>query len=165
MFWASFEQAVKYYVLGHVTYAVGDFNFVIRGGSNKHSQQISTAIVNSIFSIETHSYGTRSLKVKLSNVALFERDNFTCCYCGGVFSSVDLTRDHVIPKSRGGANNWTNCVTACHSCNSRKGNKTPKEANMTTIYKPYAPTKIHLLKEKNKKFILEDQERYLREFY
>ena len=58
----------------------------------------------------------------------------------------DLSRDHIVPKSRGGENVWMNVVTACRSCNSRKGSKTLKEARMELLYAPYVPTHYeHLL--------------------
>jgi 5-methylcytosine-specific restriction endonuclease McrA len=58
-------------------------------------------------------------------------------YCG---SNKNLTIDHVLPKSRGGSNRWTNLVTCCTNCNRKKGDKTPQEAGMTLIVKPYEPS-------------------------
>jgi 5-methylcytosine-specific restriction endonuclease McrA len=48
--------------------------------------------------------------------------------------------DHVVPKSRGGENTWLNLVTCCSSCNRTKDNKTPDEAGMKLLKKPYEPT-------------------------
>lgn len=73
---------------------------------------------------------------------IYERDGYKCLYCG---SSSNLSVDHVIPKSRGGEDSWTNLVTACLSCNSKKGNKTPEEAGMILKVKPTKPrSKIDL---------------------
>lgn len=59
-------------------------------------------------------------------MSVFERDNFQCVYCGcSVYD--DPQCDHVHPISRGGANSLENLATACRSCNSRKGARTPKE--------------------------------------
>lgn len=55
------------------------------------------------------------------------RDGGACRYCG---ATEDLTLDHVIPKSRRGAHDPANLVTACRSCNSKKGARTPDEAGM-----------------------------------
>lgn len=55
---------------------------------------------------------------------IFARDGFRCTYCG---SAESLTLDHVIPRSRGGSNKPNNITTACNSCNSQKGDKTPEE--------------------------------------
>jgi 5-methylcytosine-specific restriction endonuclease McrA len=51
-----------------------------------------------------------------------------------------LTVDHIHPKSRGGENTWLNLVTCCGSCNRKKGDKTPDEANMKLRFKPYEPS-------------------------
>lgn len=47
--------------------------------------------------------------------------------------------DHVKPKSCGGPKTWENIVTSCKSCNTKKKNKTPKQANMPLLRKPYVP--------------------------
>ena len=79
----------------------------------------------------------RKRDIKISRARIYQRDKYVCVYCGG---NKKLTIDHVIPKSRGGENSWENMVTCCFDCNSRKGNKTPKEANMTLRVKPYEPS-------------------------
>ena len=74
------------------------------------------------------------------------RDKSICQYCGGRFCFVDLTMDHVIPKSRGGDKTWDNIVTCCKKCNNTKGNRTPEEAKMPLIKKPFIPKwNIHVL--------------------
>ena len=67
------------------------------------------------------------------------RDKNICQYCGSRFKFVDLTMDHVTPKSRGGDKTWTNIVTSCKRCNNIKGNQTPMEANMPLIKEPRIP--------------------------
>jgi hypothetical protein len=74
-------------------------------------------------------------KINFSRRNLFVRDNYTCQYCGIQVCSSQLTYDHIIPKSRFDkdkrlATNWTNIVTACRTCNHKKGNRTPREAGM-----------------------------------
>lgn len=76
---------------------------------------------------------------RAGNARLFERDRHLCAYCGNQFGNRQLTRDHVHPTSRGGLDEWTNVVSACMRCNSRKADKTPEEANMPLLYVPYAP--------------------------
>jgi len=66
-------------------------------------------------------------KITLTRQNVFKRDGNACVYCG---SKKDLTLDHVIPKSRGGRDSWENLVTCCSKCNSKKADKTPKEAEM-----------------------------------
>jgi len=59
---------------------------------------------------------------KAKRFAIYHRDSFTCCYCGCRFdSSVGLSLDHVVARENGGDNAATNLITACISCNSRKG--------------------------------------------
>lgn len=87
-------------------------------------------------------------RVNFSRKNLFIRDNYTCQYCGDKKDINQLTYDHVIPKSNfKNTNNgnsptcWTNIVTACVSCNRKKSNKTPKQANMPLINLPIEPQK------------------------
>ena len=75
--------------------------------------------------------------VKLNRKRVFKRDNNECVYCGG---KKNLTIDHIMPRSRGGKNTWANLVTCCSSCNHKKGNRTPEEANMKMLYRVYEPT-------------------------
>jgi len=58
--------------------------------------------------------------VKFSRQNIYERDNYSCQYCGRHMPPEDLTYDHVIPKSRGGKTVWTNIVTCCVDCNRKK---------------------------------------------
>jgi hypothetical protein len=84
--------------------------------------------------------------VKFSRKNLFIRDNHSCQYCGITPGINHLTYDHVIPKSKwhhknGSPTSWTNIVTACQQCNRKKGNRTPKEANLKLKTLPSIPKK------------------------
>jgi 5-methylcytosine-specific restriction endonuclease McrA len=68
---------------------------------------------------------------------VLRRDKHQCQYCG---NTKQLTLDHVIPRSKGGKHLWDNVVIACEPCNSRKGDRTPKEAGMALKTMPKAPT-------------------------
>lgn len=57
---------------------------------------------------------------------ILRRDNYVCQYCGEFGNTVD----HIMPKSRGGGNTWTNLCAACKKCNGKKANKTPQEAHL-----------------------------------
>jgi 5-methylcytosine-specific restriction endonuclease McrA len=76
-------------------------------------------------------------KVAFNRKNVFRRDDNTCQYCGA--KSNDLTLDHVMPRSRGGATSWENVVACCRRCNAKKRDRTPEEANMILKRKPYAP--------------------------
>lgn len=64
-------------------------------------------------------------------VALVEKHNHTCVYCGisedelkvkwGGKQFIKLTMDHIIPISKGGLNVIENIQPLCISCNTRKG--------------------------------------------
>lgn len=79
-------------------------------------------------------------KLKMNRSRIFKRDNYQCVYCG---SRKELTLDHVIPKSRGGLNDWTNLVTSCSKCNVKKADRTPEEARMKMRQLPYEPNLIN----------------------
>jgi 5-methylcytosine-specific restriction endonuclease McrA len=68
---------------------------------------------------------------------VFRRDDHSCQYCG--VRSTELTLDHVLPRSRGGATTWENVVACCRRCNAKKRDRTPEEANMSLRRKPTAP--------------------------
>jgi len=79
----------------------------------------------------------KSRLLRANRTRIYKRDRHQCVYCGSI---KDLTLDHVMPKSRGGGNDWTNLVTSCFKCNLKKGNKTPEEAKMYMRHKPHVPT-------------------------
>jgi 5-methylcytosine-specific restriction endonuclease McrA len=66
-------------------------------------------------------------------VRIYIRDKFRCQYCGEKKNPIELTLDHIIPRSRGGDSSPINIVTACLVCNQRKGNRTPDEARMPLL--------------------------------
>ena len=77
-------------------------------------------------------------RAKLSRKEIFARDGHACQYCGR--TGVSLTIDHIVPKSRGGDTwTWENLVTACMSCNHRKGDRLPEAAGLQLRRKPYEP--------------------------
>lgn len=79
----------------------------------------------------------RPKSIRITRQRIFTRDGHTCTYCG---SKKNLTIDHIIPKSRGGKNTWTNMVTCCSGCNRYKGDKTPEEVGYSLNIKPFEPS-------------------------
>ncbi|MEX1328593.1 MAG: HNH endonuclease [Desulfobacterales bacterium] len=77
-------------------------------------------------------------RVPFSKKNVLFRDRFTCVYCGK--AGKPLTLDHIIPRSKGGKTDWENCVACCSGCNIDKGAKTPREARMHLIKRPFQPT-------------------------
>lgn len=87
-------------------------------------------------------------KVPFSKRNVIVRDGHKCAYCQ---SNRNLTIDHIIPTSKGGKSSFENCVTACKTCNSKKGNRTPSEAHMYMTKRAYSPTISEFLRLKMKK--------------
>lgn len=79
--------------------------------------------------------------VKFSRISVYGRDGYKCQYCGQKFRMNELTYDHVIPRAQGGKTTWENIVTCCISCNSRKGCRSPAQANMKLIKQPVQPSR------------------------
>lgn len=86
-------------------------------------------------------------KVPFSKKNVMIRDDFTCAYCG---TNQELTIDHIVPLYQKGKTNWENCITACRSCNNKKGKRTPREANMFPHKKAYCPTIMEFFRIKMK---------------
>ena len=91
----------------------------------------------------------RRFRKQVTNTFLFARDRYACQYCGRGKDQLgyreSLTRDHILPISRGGTNEWSNVVTACSKCNHRKGNRTPEESGMRLRSKPGEPNDVELV--------------------
>lgn len=79
---------------------------------------------------------------KPSRALIYRRDDYRCQYCG---STKNLSIDHILPRSKGGQDTWENMVVACFPCNSKKGDKTLEEIQMSLIKKPKAPVNKMLL--------------------
>jgi 5-methylcytosine-specific restriction endonuclease McrA len=76
-------------------------------------------------------------QMRLTRREVFQRDHFTCMYCGE--QGRELTLDHVIPRFQGGRHTWENLVSACKRCNHRKAGRTPQEARMRLLQEPFHP--------------------------
>jgi len=109
----------------------------------------------------------RRFRRQVTNTFLFARDGYRCQFCGRPGGELRhrecLTRDHLIPLSRGGTNEWTNVVTACSSCNTRKGNRLPEECGMQPLHPPLEPHFVHLTWAVRR--LTPVQAKYIRLFY
>ncbi len=109
----------------------------------------------------------RRFRKQVTNTFLFARDGYRCQYCGRPGAELKpreaLTRDHVVPMSRGGTNEWTNVVTACSPCNTRKANHMPEEIGMHPLHPPVEPHFVHLSWAVRR--LTPTQARYIRLFY
>lgn len=98
--------------------------------------------------VSLKSYVKPALYPAFTRFNLFLRDRFVCQYCS---APDDLTFDHLVPRSRGGMTSWDNVVTACASCNLKKGGKMPAAAHMWPKQTPYRPT-VHQLHRNGRHF-------------
>jgi len=104
---------------------------------------------------------------QVTNTFLFARDDYTCQYCGKhkhqLRARQFLTRDHVLPLSRGGRNVWDNVVTSCSACNNRKGGRLPHEAGLRLLNDPVEPNYVHLVWVVRR--VSDTQAKYITMFY
>ena len=87
----------------------------------------------------THYGGLPRLEVSFSRRNLYRRDGYACQYCGRRAGHAELSIDHVVPRSRGGETSWENCVLACVCCNTKKANKSLRDAGMRLQSEPRRP--------------------------
>ena len=139
--WISAKEAATLYASDAVAWTLGDPFHVLRGGIQRATGRQSRIEVHPIVAVRG-AVPSRAWRQEpsLSNPKLFLRDRHVCAYCGGHFAFDELTREHIVPVSRGGRDTWMNCITACRACNGRKGSRLPEEAHMSLLYLPYVPS-------------------------
>lgn len=159
--WVSHDEAIVYHAKNLVAWSLGEVIARYHGGVRNDGKQ-SYLESPSIIAIKGDGFDFRKhSRVILTNKTLFARDRSTCAYCGTRHGNHQyLSRDHIVPRFHGGQDEWTNVVTACVSCNQRKGCKTLKEAKMELLYVPYAPSHHEHLLLQNR-HVLADQMEYL----
>ncbi|GAB3801554.1 HNH endonuclease [Humibacter antri] len=73
--------------------------------------------------------------VPVSRRGVLRRDGHRCAYCGKSATTID----HVLPKSRGGADAWDNLVACCLRCNNVKSDRTAAEMGWSLRCAPRMP--------------------------
>ncbi len=81
-------------------------------------------------------------RLGFSRRGLWQRDGGICQYSGRPLSYDEANIDHVLPRSRGGATSWENCVLADKRVNHRKGDRTPEEAGLRLARLPQTPREM-----------------------
>ncbi len=157
--WLDMYSAVTEMVCDRTLYSFGEVCATLHGGINNQGQQSRIEVPQ----ILVGRQNPRELRQTppLSNKYLFSRDGYRCMYCGDQFPSGFLSRDHIVPISRGGRDCWTNVITACKRCNSHKGNRLLSECSMELLAVPYTPNRYEYLYLANRR-ILADQMEYLK---
>jgi 5-methylcytosine-specific restriction endonuclease McrA len=74
-------------------------------------------------------------RVPVTRRGVLRRDAHRCAYCGKAATTID----HVLPRSRGGADSWENLVACCLRCNNAKGDRTPQEMGWELRLIPQPP--------------------------
>ena len=150
----SWQVAMRLMFLGKVRVLKEYENWTVR------SQKLEMPVPSIVIMTEQVKW-SRHLKYSRSNVYL--RDDFTCQLqttnrCReekGKVKLVDLTLDHVVPRSKGGKTNWLNVCTSCKACNSEKG----ADDTIVPKKKPHKPTYYEILaKRKNMPVYIRDEE-------
>ncbi|GAA3689179.1 HNH endonuclease [Gordonia hankookensis] len=108
------------------------------GGLAVHSADMSVP-VPSVIRLRSFVKVPYRAVVPLTRAALMHRDRFRCGYC----SAKATTIDHVLPRSRGGAHSWENCVACCASCNHRKADRLLSELGWSLRVQPGVPKGRH----------------------
>ena len=160
--WISWQEATCLYVRDAVAWTLGDPCLAVHGGTCRLTGEQSVISLHPIVAARGHARArAMDPTPALTNAALFARDGHLCLYCGNEFHRPHLTRDHVMPVSKGGRDVWENVVAACFHCNSRKGNRTPQQAGMPLLAIPYRPSWVEHLILSNRN-ILADQMAFLK---
>ena len=134
LYTCGLEKAITLLYLGKAV-SVKDSEMVVRSPST--SMKVPMAIRLLVKAVFVRYYES----MRPTRQAIFRRDHQTCQYCG---SKQNLTIDHVIPRARGGQDTWENLVTACVTCNNRKGDRRPEELGLTLAKVPKAPRPLEI---------------------
>jgi 5-methylcytosine-specific restriction endonuclease McrA len=79
---------------------------------------------------------------KLCAKTIRERDGNRCQYTGKLLRPDEGSLDHVLPRSRGGKDEWRNLVWSDKAVNAKKGNRLPHEAGLKLLTVPRAPKEL-----------------------
>ncbi|MDA1076669.1 MAG: HNH endonuclease [Proteobacteria bacterium] len=160
--WVSWQEAVCLYAREIVVWTLGEPVLHIRGGHSRFDSFQSVIDIHSIIACDGKVLPPDRNIPPLTNQALFGRDRNMCLYCGKDFADSGLTRDHVVPSSKGGKDIWDNVVAACKRCNHHKGNRLAHEAGLELLALPYIPNFAEYLALINSGRILGDQMDFLK---
>ncbi len=128
------QESVKAVFLGRVT-ILSEYDRVVRSSSFEMR-------LPSVVALKDYISASRYPAFTRFNV--FLRDHFSCQYCNRSQPTHELTFDHLIPRSKGGMTLWENVVTACMSCNLKKGHKLPEQCGMHPRRRPWRPSTYEL---------------------
>ena len=160
--WLSWQECACLYARNLVVWTLGGIVKKAYGGHSRISGEQSSIELPAIIACDGRRLAPIRHIPPLTNPALFYRDGCRCLYCGKTFPFSMLSRDHVMPTSRGGADRWENVVTSCKRCNQHKGDLLLSESDMELLALPYRPNAYEYLALMNSLRIRGDQMDYLR---
>jgi HNH endonuclease len=139
--WVTRNDAASYYATDSVAWTVGDTFATLRGGVNSVTGGMSIIDVHPIIAVRGQSkINLFDYVPSLTNRKLFARDRGICCYCGVKVKEGNLTREHIVPKSKNGEDIWSNCASCCKTCNGLKADKSLEQSGFKLLYVPYVPS-------------------------
>ncbi len=159
--WLEWQEAVCLYARELVVWSLGDVVRRVIGGHSRFTGRQSVMELPSIIACGGERLARPRGSYPLSNPTLFARDSHTCMYCANRFPASQLTRDHIVPISRGGRDRWENVVAACRRCNQHKANHLLEEITLELVALPYRPNNAEYLALLNSRRILGDQMEFL----
>lgn len=160
--WITYQDACYYTAKGAVAWAMPEHTVTVYGGTSSLTGEQSSLTFNSIIAIRGKVQAKQGHRdVAFNGNAMFRRDQNICAYCGQEFPTSKLTKDHIIPQSKGGKDSWTNCVTSCGPCNRRKSDYLLDQCGMELLYVPYTPCRSEYLLLQNRR-VLTDQMEFLK---
>lgn len=107
-----------------------------------HSSKLSVRVPTILIANNFHKMPMKVWKGKPSKEAVFHRDGGKCQYTGKPLEKKNATIDHVLPKSRGGGDDWTNLALTSKELNSRKGNSLNSEIGLKLLRQPMMPKPV-----------------------
>lgn len=131
------EESIRYLVSDKATALEWYDHWIVR--SARWSTRVPAVMI-------LKEYQKKKSGIRFSKQNVFLRDDYNCQYCGITVNKKTATLDHVLPVSLGGRTVWENCTTACHVCNSNKGNN----RKVVPKIKPWKPS-YYQLAEKRKR--------------
>ena len=139
--WISPREAAVLYACDEIAWTLGDTFQVLRGGIQRTTGLQSRIEVHPIIAVRGSVPSRAWRRRRRCPTPSCSRATARSAPTAAAASRCDdLTREHIVPVSRGGPDTWMNCITACRACNGRKGNRMPEEARMTLLYLPYVPS-------------------------
>jgi len=160
--WLDWQEAACLFARELVVWTLGDVVKNVHGGYSRNTGEQSRMVLPSIVACAGEQLARPQTRHPLNNPALFARDGYLCMYCARPFASNALTRDHIVPTSRGGEDRWENVVAACRRCNQHKADRLLNELNMQLVALPFRPNNAEYLALINSRRILGDQMEFLR---